>query len=50
MRYLHSNFFEYISTTFGIFCNQLLKSWVKQQKLIINNKIRIISLKACIKH
>jgi len=26
MRYLHSNFFEYITTTFGTLCNQLLKS------------------------
>jgi len=50
MRYLHSNFFKYVSTTFGIFCSRLLKSWINQQKLIINNKIRVTFLKACIQH
>jgi len=50
MRYLHSNFFKYISTTFGTRCNQLLKSWVKQQKWIINNKIKVTFLKVCIKY
>jgi len=44
------NFFEYIRTTFGDFSRSLLKTWIKQQKSIINNKIRVIFLKACIEH
>jgi len=50
MRYLHRNFFKYVSTTFGILCSRLLKSWINQQKLIINNKIRVTFLKACIQN
>lgn len=48
MRHYSFSFFNFIFTTFGKYPVYLLKSWIKQRKMIIKNKVRIRFLKFCI--